>query len=134
MRCNAPEFSAVIGATGRVQPCFFIPGPPDSKVFGVGAGGDSDLREYIEQRRYDGAARGDSQRRTRRMQDLRLFDVAGARHVRECRMTARNGHPGSSLQPRGRRLKVVLYNPYAVLFTTPARLARHRFRARPGGV
>jgi MoaA/NifB/PqqE/SkfB family radical SAM enzyme len=27
VRCNAPEFSAVIGATGRVQPCFFISGP-----------------------------------------------------------------------------------------------------------
>jgi Fe-coproporphyrin III synthase len=27
VRCNAPEFSAVIGATGRVQPCFFIDGP-----------------------------------------------------------------------------------------------------------
>jgi MoaA/NifB/PqqE/SkfB family radical SAM enzyme len=25
--CNAPEFSAVIGATGRVSPCFFINGP-----------------------------------------------------------------------------------------------------------
>jgi MoaA/NifB/PqqE/SkfB family radical SAM enzyme len=24
VRCNAPEFSAVIGADGRVQPCFFI--------------------------------------------------------------------------------------------------------------
>jgi Fe-coproporphyrin III synthase len=24
VRCNAPEFSAVVGATGRVQPCFFI--------------------------------------------------------------------------------------------------------------
>jgi Fe-coproporphyrin III synthase len=24
VRCNAPEFSAVIGASGRVQPCFFI--------------------------------------------------------------------------------------------------------------
>jgi Fe-coproporphyrin III synthase len=43
VRCNAPEFSAVIGATGRVQPCFFIPGPPDSTVFGVGAGRDSNL-------------------------------------------------------------------------------------------
>ena len=30
VRCNAPEFSAVIGASGRVQPCFFIPGPPDA--------------------------------------------------------------------------------------------------------
>jgi MoaA/NifB/PqqE/SkfB family radical SAM enzyme len=32
VRCNAPEFSAVIGATGRVQPCFFISGPPDSQI------------------------------------------------------------------------------------------------------
>jgi MoaA/NifB/PqqE/SkfB family radical SAM enzyme len=32
VRCNAPEFSAVIGATGRVQPCFFIPGPADARV------------------------------------------------------------------------------------------------------
>jgi Fe-coproporphyrin III synthase len=30
VRCNAPEFSAVIGATGKVQPCFFITGPSDS--------------------------------------------------------------------------------------------------------
>jgi MoaA/NifB/PqqE/SkfB family radical SAM enzyme len=30
VRCNAPEFSAVVGATGRVQPCFFISGPPDA--------------------------------------------------------------------------------------------------------
>lgn len=27
VRCNAPEFSAVIGARGTVHPCFFIPGP-----------------------------------------------------------------------------------------------------------
>jgi MoaA/NifB/PqqE/SkfB family radical SAM enzyme len=32
VRCNAPEFSAVIGATGRVQPCFFISGPSDAPV------------------------------------------------------------------------------------------------------
>jgi radical SAM protein with 4Fe4S-binding SPASM domain len=32
VRCNAPEFSAVIGATGRVQPCFFISGPPHALV------------------------------------------------------------------------------------------------------
>jgi radical SAM protein with 4Fe4S-binding SPASM domain len=32
VRCNAPEFSAVIGATGRVQPCFFISGPPHTLV------------------------------------------------------------------------------------------------------
>jgi MoaA/NifB/PqqE/SkfB family radical SAM enzyme len=29
VRCNAPEFSAVVTATGRVQPCFFISGPAD---------------------------------------------------------------------------------------------------------
>lgn len=28
VRCNAPELSAVIEAKGRVNPCFFIPGPP----------------------------------------------------------------------------------------------------------
>jgi MoaA/NifB/PqqE/SkfB family radical SAM enzyme len=38
VRCNAPEFSAVIGATGRVQPCFFISGPPDARI------SDSDAR------------------------------------------------------------------------------------------
>jgi Fe-coproporphyrin III synthase len=27
VRCNAPEFSAVIDSKGRVQPCFFIAGP-----------------------------------------------------------------------------------------------------------
>jgi len=32
VRCNAPEFSAVIGATGRVQPCFFISGPSDAQI------------------------------------------------------------------------------------------------------
>jgi len=34
VRCNAPEFSAVIGANGRVQPCFFIPGPPEADAWG----------------------------------------------------------------------------------------------------
>jgi MoaA/NifB/PqqE/SkfB family radical SAM enzyme len=28
-RCNAPEFSAVIETSGRVNPCFFIQGPTD---------------------------------------------------------------------------------------------------------
>jgi Fe-coproporphyrin III synthase len=27
-RCNVFDYSAVLGATGRVSPCFFIPGPP----------------------------------------------------------------------------------------------------------
>lgn len=29
-RCNAPEFSAVIEAGGRIDPCFFIRGPSDA--------------------------------------------------------------------------------------------------------
>jgi MoaA/NifB/PqqE/SkfB family radical SAM enzyme len=33
VRCNAPEFSAVVGATGAVQPCFFISGPPQAANF-----------------------------------------------------------------------------------------------------
>jgi MoaA/NifB/PqqE/SkfB family radical SAM enzyme len=32
VRCNAPEFSAVIDATGVVAPCFFIPAPATSRV------------------------------------------------------------------------------------------------------
>ncbi len=32
VRCNAPEFSAVVGATGRVQPCFFISGPAETEA------------------------------------------------------------------------------------------------------
>jgi MoaA/NifB/PqqE/SkfB family radical SAM enzyme len=27
VRCNAPEFSAVVGVDGGLSPCFFIPGP-----------------------------------------------------------------------------------------------------------
>jgi len=30
VRCNAPEFSAVVGVDGAVSPCFFIPGPVDA--------------------------------------------------------------------------------------------------------
>ena len=30
VRCNAPEFSAVVGAGGAVQPCFFISGPDEA--------------------------------------------------------------------------------------------------------
>jgi MoaA/NifB/PqqE/SkfB family radical SAM enzyme len=41
VRCNAPEFSAVIAANGRVQPCFFIPGPPDADAW-------SDFRSALD--------------------------------------------------------------------------------------
>jgi MoaA/NifB/PqqE/SkfB family radical SAM enzyme len=36
VRCNAPEFSAVVGATGAVQPCFFISGPAEARFRGDG--------------------------------------------------------------------------------------------------
>jgi MoaA/NifB/PqqE/SkfB family radical SAM enzyme len=32
VRCNAPEFSAVVAADGGVKPCFFIPGPASAIV------------------------------------------------------------------------------------------------------
>ncbi len=41
VRCNAPEFSAVLDAKNRVQPCFFIPAPFDSTV-------RSDLSEVLD--------------------------------------------------------------------------------------
>jgi Fe-coproporphyrin III synthase len=34
VRCNAPEFSAVIGVKGDVQPCFFIAGPAGARTAG----------------------------------------------------------------------------------------------------
>ena len=43
VRCNAPEFSAVIGATGRVQPCFFISGPLDARLSETGTRLDGDF-------------------------------------------------------------------------------------------
>jgi Fe-coproporphyrin III synthase len=36
VRCNAPEFSAVVGAAGAVQPCFFISGPAEARLQGNG--------------------------------------------------------------------------------------------------
>jgi Fe-coproporphyrin III synthase len=48
VRCNAPEFSAVIGATGRVQPCFFISGPADARLSGLGARPGSDLAGVLD--------------------------------------------------------------------------------------
>ncbi len=47
VRCNAPEFSAVVGATGRVQPCFFISGPPDARVSARNAKFDNILPDVL---------------------------------------------------------------------------------------
>lgn len=60
VRCNAPEFSAVIGATGQVQPCFFISGPPDARL--PGAGSDS---------KYDFAGALNSDRMAALREDIR---------------------------------------------------------------
>jgi MoaA/NifB/PqqE/SkfB family radical SAM enzyme len=52
VRCNAPEFSAVIGATGKIQPCFFISGPETAKLSND-AGGNAqrphDLLQLLNQ-------------------------------------------------------------------------------------
>lgn len=37
VRCNAPEFSAVVNAVGEVAPCFFIPGPGVTTTKGLAA-------------------------------------------------------------------------------------------------
>jgi MoaA/NifB/PqqE/SkfB family radical SAM enzyme len=54
--CNAPEFSAVIDAQRRVQPCFFIAGPPGPRVLDdlpavLNAAAMTSLRRDIRQRR-----------------------------------------------------------------------------------
>ena len=113
VRCNAPEFSAVIGATGKIQPCFFIPGPPDAQL------GDN-LRPRVEQPVVHETARRHTGRNAGGMQNLRVFPVAGSRRP------ARRSHAGKirtmNRQSGGKRLKVVLYNPHAVFFTMPLAL------------
>ncbi len=47
VRCNAPEFSAVIGATGRVQPCFFIAGAADARVSSATENPQYDLDDVL---------------------------------------------------------------------------------------
>jgi len=42
VRCNAPEFSAVIGVKGDVQPCFFISGPAGARI-----AGDTDIDRVL---------------------------------------------------------------------------------------
>jgi Fe-coproporphyrin III synthase len=51
VRCNAPEFSAVVGVDGGVAPCFFIPGAAATRGLGLTAALESapmiDLRRAI---------------------------------------------------------------------------------------
>jgi MoaA/NifB/PqqE/SkfB family radical SAM enzyme len=49
VRCNAPEFSAVIGASGKVQPCFFISGPAESALRSIAqeSGQEQDLEGVL---------------------------------------------------------------------------------------
>ena len=48
VRCNAPEFSAVIGADGRVQPCFFIAAPPDEVAVTAQASAETGLVRRLD--------------------------------------------------------------------------------------
>lgn len=62
VRCNAPEFSAVVGVDGHVQPCFFIPGPREpghTKPLDAALNGASmlALRKDIRERRRGECAR-----------------------------------------------------------------------------
>ena len=62
VRCNVFDYSVVIGATGRVNPCFFIPGPPapsESGDLARALNGDSmvALREVIRSGRRRECAR-----------------------------------------------------------------------------
>ena len=57
VHCNAPEFSAVIGATGKVQPCFFIAGPPAAQLDRAGkadAAAKQDLYGVLNDREMSG--------------------------------------------------------------------------------
>jgi len=49
VRCNAPEFSAVVGVDGAVAPCFFIPAPSGTRGLGLGTALES--QPMIELRR-----------------------------------------------------------------------------------
>ncbi len=51
VRCNAPEFSAVVDAKGRVSPCFFIPGPPTARLDAAGLCGALNQDASLAQRR-----------------------------------------------------------------------------------
>ena len=55
VRCNAPEFSAVIEARGTLRPCFFIPGPDAVADADLGralnSGGMKALRRDIREQR-----------------------------------------------------------------------------------
>jgi MoaA/NifB/PqqE/SkfB family radical SAM enzyme len=55
VRCNAPEFSAVVNATGQVQPCFFISGPPNlSSNEGLARALDADAMRELRSAIADG--------------------------------------------------------------------------------
>ena len=47
VRCNVFEYAAVVGATARVSPCFFIPGPSESAGSGAHSGIGRDLESQL---------------------------------------------------------------------------------------
>jgi MoaA/NifB/PqqE/SkfB family radical SAM enzyme len=56
VRCNAPEFSAVVGVDGGVAPCFFIPGP-DTRGMSLAAALDSPAMGELRRAIRDGERR-----------------------------------------------------------------------------
>ena len=88
VRCNAPEFSAVIEADGRVAPCFFIPGPARAPR----APALEEALDSAPMRALRASIRAGERRRVRA---LRMLDVA-----RSCRARAR----AVSAEGRGRCL------------------------------
>jgi MoaA/NifB/PqqE/SkfB family radical SAM enzyme len=62
VRCNAPEFSAVVGADGSLKPCFFIPGPTGLRHEGdiahaLNSDGMTRLRSAISEQRREECGR-----------------------------------------------------------------------------
>lgn len=61
VRCNAPDFSAVVGVDGRVSPCFFIPGagaqPAEGLRAALGDPAQVELRRAIRARERPECAR-----------------------------------------------------------------------------
>ncbi len=49
VQCNAPRFSAVVGADGALQPCYFIPGP--GELNGESLGAALNTPEFVALRR-----------------------------------------------------------------------------------
>ena len=87
VRCNAPEFSAVVGVDGRVSPCFFIPGPA------VTRGPAARRRRSSSPPMVELRAR-DPRRRARRMRDAACARCSASRPNSPRLQLPRRAHAG----------------------------------------